>query len=454
MSPTPVTEPSDDGRIPIAWRLARSGAPTLAHAAGVLLVDDGSEVAIVDAASGTIRSRSAPPPRENGFDDQPRAALLASGAIVTEPQPGVLSVLDASGAERWRTACRGPSYPTCRVRVVEAAGAIVMATGSTLGLVALDAQGGASRWSYEPDTGLAWDASALASDGERVLIGTYGTHRLLALDGATGALAWEAECDPAFEAGAGAHRGPGQCLLITAAAGRVATISVSGSEVLVLDAATGALLYRLTGTALGMGVLRAELTADTLWLGGLASEEAGAVTAIDLASGATRWTVRLPEPVRRLAPEGDVVWARGMLGTLWRLRASDGVVLSRWGFASGRELLALDGALILDDGTDVVRVTPDRAPDPDPELVVRGNATLESEYGTRVAGLRVRVGDEVVTTAEDGAFEARLRARGGVRAWIEGDPASPCDEVERPFVPQGASEPVRLRRISRECRGE
>ncbi|MCC7535953.1 MAG: PQQ-binding-like beta-propeller repeat protein [Deltaproteobacteria bacterium] len=446
--------PADDGSIPVVWRVERTGALALHIDGARLLADDGAEALVLDAASGAVRARTTPPPRASGFDDQPRVALL-EGRLVTEPEPGALAIGDVDGTERWRMPCMQPSFDACRVRAVAAAGAIVIATGrSSLELVARDAATGVQRWHHAPDSGMSWSHGVLAADDARVYVSTYNTHELVALDARTGAPVWRAECDAAY--GPTMGRGPGDCAGISSDGRRVATIAVSGSEVLVLDAANGTRQRHLLGRDLGFATLVAMLAGDALVLGGLASAEAGAVGCYDLASGAMRWSFRTPEPVRSVVARADVVWARGIYGTLWRLDLRDGRVLSRWGFRRGHQVLAAGDHLLIDDGNDVVAIDPRRATRPDPEIRVTGIAALQAEEGARTAGLRVRVGDDVVTTDALGAFEAIVRGRGGVHAWVEGDPASPCDEVDSTFFVPAAAQatPVSLRRVARVCRGE
>ncbi|MBX3271761.1 MAG: PQQ-binding-like beta-propeller repeat protein [Sandaracinaceae bacterium] len=348
-------EDADDGTIPVVWRVERAGALALRLDGPLVLADDGAEVVLLDAASGAVRARATPPPRANGFDDQPRASLLA-GRLVAEAEPGALVVCDAAGAEAWRVRCLGPSFDACRVRAVATAGALVVATGRTLALVAHDITSGAERWRHEPDSGLSWSHGALAADGARVYASSYGTHALVALDAQTGALVWQAECDAAY--GPGMGRGPGDCMGLSSDGRRVAAIAVSGSEVLVLDAATGASEQHLFGRDLGFATLVAVLAGDALVLGGLASAEAGAVAVVDLATGAVRWTIRTPEPVRSVVARGDVVWARGIYGTLWRLDARDGAVSARWGLRGGGQVHADADRLVLDDGAHAIMIDP------------------------------------------------------------------------------------------------
>ncbi len=443
--------PVDDGSLPVVWRVDRAGPIVLGWSDGALTADDGGDIVVIDAASGAVRAQVTAPARESGFDDLPRAMLLGD-ALVTEPEPRTLAVRSLEGAERWRTPCAGPAFAACRVRAVRAGDALMIATGrSFLELVAFDASTGARRWSYAPDLGVAHERESFATDGALVFVATYA-HRLVALDVTTGALRWEAGCDEAFAAGAVTGRGPAPCTQVSVAGDRVIAVGVAGSELLVFDAASGARRHRLLARDVGTYGMGAVASAgEALFVGAGVSAEAGAVLRLDLASGAVAWTHSTAEPVRSVIVRGDDVWARGVFGSLWRLHARDGEVLARWGLSGGHQVIDVGGGIVVDDASAVLRLDPARATGPDPEPVVSGTARLESEAGPRVAGLRVRVGDEVAITDESGAFSARVRARGGVHAWIEGDPPSPCDRYERVFVPLGAGEPLTLHRFAREC---
>jgi outer membrane protein assembly factor BamB len=295
--------PGPDGSPTVLWR-ATLGAEVSGGLVsdGDLVTGGGLESVLYgfDAATGTLRWRFATadwimyPP-----------ALLVDGVVVGDESSHVYGVDRADGTGRWEATLDAPVGAPI---VTDGVRAYVLTRARTL--VALDTATGVTAWTL-PDA----SAPAVADGTAWVMTGTG----VRALDAGTGAVRWEQPSDfpTPFRP--------------TVSGGRVYV--PNGDAILVLDAATGAsepfvLVGGRTGMTVGDGVA---VLAD-----------GGAVTGVDLATGAVRWTsVPLSSEFVPVTPvlAGDAAYlATGDLsGRVIAVDAHDGT--ERWRFDTGVQQL-------------------------------------------------------------------------------------------------------------------
>jgi hypothetical protein len=189
-----------------------------------------------------------------------------------------------------------------------------------------------------------------------------------------------------------------------------AAVVVIDQDLRVLDPAT------LAVTARGPHVdpYRVSAIGDRLYVGD------GRPRVLALPSLEPRGTV---EPVELASQEreGLLTCTAGSIA----MRSSDGRARWRWNvpecrrrlrYGARANVVAAGRLTIVHDGTTIVALSPDVAPDPAVELVVRGRVTFQGRALRRV---RVRVAERSVWTDGQGRYRARARARGVFRVWID-----------------------------------
>jgi outer membrane protein assembly factor BamB len=194
-------------------------------------------------------------------------------------------------------------------------------------LVALDVETGATRWEAPMTGSTMSDGTPSVADG-KVFVGNQTADRVIAYDVATGARLWTAT----------ARLGGWQDASPTAVGGRVFIGSNNG--VIARDAETGADLWTHRspdGSYIPQNATASApaVAGDTLYMG----FPDGRVTALDVASGAVVWSVRLPGQAYLggvLSPpavSGDTVYVGANNGHLYGLDRATGA--ERWRFEIG-----------------------------------------------------------------------------------------------------------------------
>lgn len=251
------------------------------------------------------------------------ANLSIVGDLVLAPSDdGILHALDfGSGAERWTFTADaapmgGPLVADGRVFVVDGAGT----------LDALDLADGSVQW--QQPLGLVPNA-ALTAGGGRVYAGTP-TGDLVAVDTGSGAVSWRTPEGGAFQV----FRPP------ASADGRVFA-GADGQGLIAARAATGERIWTFDtpGASLGTPVV----AGDTVFLSGGPAGSPGQLWALDVATGALRWSspglgtpavlgnVGFADGADGVATAYDLAggairWQTPIPGTLRPFAAADGVV--------------------------------------------------------------------------------------------------------------------------------
>ncbi len=297
---------SDDGTLyaldrkrgRIIWRFAAGGAvaasPAVAEGLVVAATLPGRIFAL-DAKTGALRwslhTGAALPLNTSpagGWDIYASSPVVAGGMVVIGAPDGAVRALELrTGRLRWKVQTGG------RVRGTPAVGGQTAVVGSWDGRVyALDLGTGATRWVHHTigDTldsrAAGFDRRALQSSpaiaGGMVFIGSRDGG-LYGLDLATGERRWRVS-----------HRGSWVVGSPAVQDGRVYVGSSDGHFVQAVEAGTGKELWRLPTAA---NVIASPLLADGLLLVTTHRTDApwGDLLAIDPATGAVRWRLRLDE---------------------------------------------------------------------------------------------------------------------------------------------------------------
>ncbi|WP_459193551.1 outer membrane protein assembly factor BamB family protein [Halosimplex sp. J119] len=306
------------------------------------------------------------------------APTVADGRVYTADADGVVYALTTGGEEVWRHDTEQNFHSrTLAVRddavYVGTAGDMPMVVSgdtdrSKAGkVVALDAESGAERWSFEgPED---WFTGPAFADG-RVYVGNH-TGEVFALEAGSGEAVWSRSATAAADDSAAVLVPP------TVADGTVYVAVHAAGRLVALDAATGDTEW---STDLDLGNVKSSpaVTDDRVYLGAYGYR--GASLTLDDGEGATAAATSTPErgPAGRLfaldRADGSEVWTHE---TDRDFRSSPAVVGDRVYVGSG------DGALAVarEDGTEQWRVTFDDYVDSSP-AVADGNLFIGSADGS------------------------------------------------------------------------
>lgn len=256
--------------------------------------------------------------------------VVADGRIFTMDAHGTVTATGSDGQTLWQRALR----PDWAGRGVASGGGLALGdgrliVGSAYGeVLALEPASGAVLWRkrlHAPVT------APPAVAGGRVFV-VAADSAAWALEGATGKALWQVNGTPSA-AGMVGRAAP-------AVSGRRVLLPFASGDLLALDRDTGVEAWRLrvAGRRLGLaGAGITDISGDPVVSGGrvYAGNRSGRLAAIDLASGAERWSAREGAlgPVR---PVGDSLFLISDLGELVRLEAATGRRI--WGTELGRYL--------------------------------------------------------------------------------------------------------------------
>jgi hypothetical protein len=273
------------------------------------------------------------------------------------------------GRELWRLV-GGPAGPFTRVRSIWTDGERGFLRGDR-GVMAFDLTTGATLWPSVP----VGESCGVAFGDGRIVIEDAGAHRIL--DPVTGAVVGRTKVGAL-----------GECRAADPSAGRVAEAAVEAGRLFAFD--------------------RKDRRGDAV------------LRAVDLRSGAELWRRRdLDGGV--LAADHDAVYASRGEEILVALDAATGATRAEVSIAApfAVELRAAGGAtgpLVLATSEATGTWILGRAAEPvaAEAFTVRGRLVGRGRLRGAVAGVRVRVGEAVVTTDAEGRFEARGRTLGAV----------------------------------------
>ena len=315
-----------------------TGSPVVAD--GIAYVGTRDEDGLDTNAVHAVDIRSGKPKWEFHTDASVHGSPAVADGIVYAPTiHGTLHAIDAAtGRELWKREAERPEPPLQR-RAYSYYGPAVAdgkvywpyqtrhGKASSGLLTALDGKTGATVWE-SPMTGATMsDGTPAVADGT-VFVGNETADRIVAYDAATGARKWTST----------ARLGGWQDAAPAAAGGRVFIGSNNG--VIARDATTGADLwqYRSTDTSWIPGNATPSTPAvagDTLYMG----FPDGRVTALNVATGAVTWTVRLPgKPylggvLSAPAVSGDTLYIGNNDGHVYALDRTSGSTL--WSYEIG-----------------------------------------------------------------------------------------------------------------------
>lgn len=249
------------------------------------------------------------------------------------------------GTLMWKVRTEGPVYASAAF----AQGLAVIASGDGR-VYGIEADSGKVVWTYAlPASRSAFSQSPAATDGERVFIGAWDKH-LYALDARDGSLAWRTPCTEKSFAYSPAIGGP------ASGNGRVFVPS-NDNGLWAIEGATGKVLWRATTTGDKFGYSSPRLVGDRVYIGCLGDNgEARCVSAVD---GKEIWTAKVGSVIYDSSPAYDDGHAvvGSVDGVLHRIRASDGVVVSRYRLPRGHFLAspaAANGSVFAASFGDVV----------------------------------------------------------------------------------------------------
>jgi hypothetical protein len=305
---------------------------------------------------------------------------------------------------------------------------------------------GSEQWTRADDPEFS-RISLLAADAERAyLLGDAG---LVALDPDSGATRWTAS---RTSSGCGVALGEGVVVL------------EDPSGHLVLDAASGSLVTRVAalepGTCgwMGMGEVAPAQVRDGLFVAfDTTREQSDAqLRAIELDTGTQRWVVEgLDAGVLILAADAVYV-ARGRSLVALDLAAGHeqaAVAIGGGGFVAALEpvggaagpLLALTDA----QGRTTIVGRAEQAPTRE-HYEIRGQLVADPHAGpTSLAGVRVRIGDTIVTTDAKGRFKARGEATGVIEVGPAADPYAADYDVTLDGEQPIAFEPLEIELVGK-----
>jgi outer membrane protein assembly factor BamB len=316
----------------VRWRVptplpVRGGIAVAGDTVSTVQID--GTVLALDAASGAVRWRYA---LSTNITPQAGAAFAAPTAdgrdILAGHQRHLAALTD--GVPQW-TADPVPDGVDSQSAAALAAGAgLVVGTFNRWsgGVTAWDRVTGAQLWKYETEDTVGINSSPVIA-GDQVIVAT-AADKVIALDLA-GNLRWSVQLDPAgFDWGNATIGTP-------AVAHGIVVVPTLYRDLVALDAATGAELWRHAGTP---GVLREThyrganqagyaaspaITGDVVW----AADTSGDLAAIDLHTGQTLWHAPLGVPVLAgLATSGNYLVAASYDGTVRALEPGTPHVLA------------------------------------------------------------------------------------------------------------------------------
>jgi outer membrane protein assembly factor BamB len=274
----------------------------------------------LDAGSGAVRWRYALAPdvsaQLRGWLYGPPTA--GSGDVLVGVQSELADLDVTTGSPRWTANPITPTAYTQSLAAVALGGGLAIGEldRSTGGLVAWDRTTGAERWRIKNSSTIAIEASPVVANGNVFV--ENAADQVLAL-GLDGGLRWQVSLDPAgtewsYETVGTPAYGSGMLVVPTL-----------DRDLVGLDAATGAVRWRLAGTpsllrtthyrGAGQAGFEASpvITGDLVW----AVDTAGQLTAATLASGKPRWQTSLGVPVLAgLAASGDWLVVASYDGTV------------------------------------------------------------------------------------------------------------------------------------------
>lgn len=321
---------------PFAMDLLRAAPILLGDVA--LAVDEGGRVVEVDPHTGGLRLRF-----QTAVEAARLEPVIAGDLLLLTNANSLTAVGLDDGAVAWQAA----GGTTLRPPVVAGDAVLwsaALADGSGARLAALDARTGAPRWTRD-FAGVAIPGGVVATD-EAV----YTSAPVARLDPASGETVWEV---------AELTGGTGSPTL--SADGRTVYVGrldpVAGGEVIALDAADGAVLWR---AALGQTTLS---LLDRPWLDGgvlVIPTLSGSALGLNAATGALKWQAALPAP-----RFGAVTVADGRAymaltnGQVVALSTADGAIIARGGdregglagYAFAQRPLLIGGRLIVGFGS-------------------------------------------------------------------------------------------------------
>ncbi|MGE3456934.1 MAG: PQQ-binding-like beta-propeller repeat protein [Kofleriaceae bacterium] len=296
----------------LRWRVAtplpvRTG-PVVAGELIVASQIDGTVLAI-DASRGVLRWQ-----HELGGGDASAGVVTfappstEAGEILIGNERRVATIEAASGAPAWAVEHAYPSagFPTLSSIAVAEGISVGVFDRAAAGVFARDRMTGNQLWRLEGELSYGIHASPVIA-GDTVYIAN-GLSEVIALDAITGVLRWTTKLDPnGFEWGNATIGTP-------AIANGVLVVPTLYRDLVGLDAATGAELWRVSGTpsplrtthyrGAGEAGFAASpvITGDIVW----AADTAGVLSAIELRSGRAAWSTDLGAPVfASLATSGD-----------------------------------------------------------------------------------------------------------------------------------------------------
>jgi outer membrane protein assembly factor BamB len=335
------------------------------------------------------------------------SVAVADGIVYAPTIHGTLHAIDAkTGRELWKREAEQPEPPLFR-RAYSYYGPAVAdgkvywpyqtrhGKASSGLLTALDARTGATIWE-SPMTGATMSDGTPAVAGGTVFVGNETADRIVAYDAATGVRKWTSS----------ARLGGWQDAAPAAAGGRVFIASNNG--VIARDATTGADLWQYRSTDTSWIPQNATpstpaVVGETLYMG----FPDGRVTALNVATGAVVWTVRLPgKPylggvLSAPAVSGDTVYIGNNDGRVYALDRTSGATL--WSYEVGAWVAsapAISGnALLIGAWDGNLYAFSDRTPQLEPKVGTR-------EVGPATATLTPGVAEAYGTKAGD---DGRLR---------------------------------------------
>jgi outer membrane protein assembly factor BamB len=304
---SPVIDPSrSDG-------FAVAGARAI-----VVAADSGGTVHALDAATGTrVWKRDLAAGTDSWSWHLWQPPTIVDGAVVIGTQPTLVALELATGAPRWtKTFDRPWAWLGATAAATPVGDGILFVAGRYDGLWVGDRATGAERVAVMSEDYVAIAGSPVATPERTFVASSYGT--VLAIDPATLGQWWKTPLVPNAHAWSDAIVGN-----LAVAGGRVFA-PVQTGELVALDAATGAVLWRapsgsgpLTVAAYagdGAGAPASPVvTGDVVWLGGLD----GTLRAFDVATGRVREDHGLGSPILApIAPAGTSVIAATFGGTV------------------------------------------------------------------------------------------------------------------------------------------
>jgi eukaryotic-like serine/threonine-protein kinase len=295
-----------DGRL--LWTVAlpnaaQESAPIVAN--GDVYVATSTELYALQATDGTLLWRY----------DHPLAvpALVAAGATLYLAANGVIALNASDGTKQWEMALAEGMYTTQAAQSLTLAGATLYVATQSDALFALDAQTGASKWTYQSAGGL----SAPVIGSSAVFVATFvapvvaqgagtPTYTVLALKPSDGSMLWHTSLTPTDELNATTPAPLLMNSILYVLAGP------TGGDVIALRASDGSRLWNVIGIAPG-NYLVADAFGVTLVV------QDGSLRRFDV-TGAVLWhhdgTQGQIALVHAVPPKLYVIWQSGQFAAL------------------------------------------------------------------------------------------------------------------------------------------